>query len=182
MALSREKKTELIESYGEKMARAQVMIWTEQKGLTVDESTDLRGRVRDAGGNVVVVKNTLLREAMKSADLTIEDVFIEGPNMVTFVYDDIAPVAKAVVDFVGEHQNQMQLKGGLIEGKVAGVDQVRSLTDLPSREMLLSRMVGGFQAPISGLVNGLAGIMRGFVTVLDARRQQLEEGEAQASA
>lgn len=178
MALSREKKTELVESYGEKVARAQVMIWAQNGGLSVAESSDLRGRVREAGGEVVVVKNTLFQRVLEEANLSPDASLVEGPNMVAFVYDDIAPVAKAVVNFVVEHQRVIDLKGGIVNGTTISVDQVRALTDLPSREILLARVVGGMQAPITGFVGVLAGVIRSFANVLNARQRQLEEPEA----
>ena len=174
MALTRARKEQLVKEYGERLGRAQVVIWSQNMGLSVSLVAELRRQLRQAGAESVIVKNTLMRLALGQIGLPAAQEFMEGPSLVTFVYDDIAPAARAVVDFARLNDEVLEVKGGLIGGKVADVDQVRSLTTLPSRDVLLARVVGGIQAPVSGLVNVLSGVIRGFANVLEARRQQLE--------
>ena len=178
MALSREKKEQRLQEYAERLGRAQVMIWSSYLGLTVAGSTILRRQLRAAGAEVIVVKNTLMRAALEQAGLPLGENFMGGPRMVTFVYDEIAPAAKVLVSFARENDDIFQVEGGLIGGKLAGVEQIRSLTALPSRDALLAQVVGGIQAPISGLVGTLAAMIRGLVNVLNARSQQLESAES----
>ena len=90
------------------------------------------------------------------------------------MYGDIAPAAKAMIDFTRDKPDRLQVIGGLVGGKVVNSDGVQALTELPSREVLLARVVGGIQAPISGLVGTLGAMLRGVVNVLDAHRKQLE--------
>ncbi len=174
MAITRSKKQELLDSYSERLGRASVMIWTENKGISVPRIQALRSELRQTSAEAVVVKNTLMRLALEKAGLPYDEEMMSGASIVTFIYDDIAPAAKAVSTFASK-ADKLAIKGGLVDGKLIGVDQVDELTRLPSREELLSRVVGGMQAPISGLVGTLAAVVRGVVNVLDARRKQLEE-------
>ncbi len=178
MALSREKKTELLQEYSERLGRAQVMIWAQHSGISVQRAETLRHRLRDVGAEAVIVKNTLMRLALEEADLPMDEEMINGPRLVTFVYDDIAPATKVLTDFARENPEMVVIKTGLIGGQLATAQQVQSLNDLPSYDVLLAQVVGGIQAPISGFVNTLAAVLRGLVNVLDAYRSKLEEAEA----
>jgi len=178
LALSREKKEELLQEYSERLGRAQVMIWAQQNGISVQRAEILRHRLRDVGAEAVVVKNTLMRLAMEQADLPVDEEMINGPRLVTFVYDDIAPATKVLTDFARENPEMVVIKTGLIGGRLATAQQVQSLNNLPSYDVLLAQVVGGIQAPISGFVNTLAAVLRGLVNVLDAYREKLEEAEA----
>lgn len=173
MALTREKKESLVEEYGRRMARAQVMIWSRFGNLPTPVVNTLRNQLRGLNAEVMVVKNTLMERALEQAGLPVERSLMEGPFMVTFVYDEIAPVAKALSDFARLNP-AFQIAGGLVGGKYANAEQVQSLTNLPSREQILAQVLGGLQAPIRGLVNVLAGTIRGLVTVLNERAKQLE--------
>lgn len=174
MALTREQKEKQVERYSEKIGRAPVMIWSNYQGITVAEISELRRQLRAAGAQVMVVKNTLMQLALKGTNLPHDPEVMGGPCAVTFVYDDVAPAAKAVADFARRHEASFQIKGGLVGGKIADVAQIRSLATLPSREVLLARVAGGIQAPISGLAGTLAAVIRGLLNVVNARSQQLE--------
>jgi len=177
LAITRQKKEELLREYGERLGRAQVMIWSRYSGLTVAQVTALRTGLRQAGAEGVVVKNTLIRRALEEAELPIDQAVMDGPCVVTFVYDDIAPAAKVVTDFARANADQFVVQGGIIGDQIATAAQITSLTTLPSREVLLGQVVGGIQAPISGFVNVLAGVIRSFANVLNARKDQLEGSE-----
>lgn len=178
MAPSRERKKELIEEYGAKLSRAQVAIWSNFSGLTVAQVTDLRRQLRKAGAETMVVKNTLMRIALERADLPLDEEIMGGPCLVTFVYDDLAPAAKAVVDFARRNEQVLSVKGGLLNGELVTKEQIQALTNLPSRDVLLARVIGGMQAPVSGFVNTLAAIMRGLVNVLNAYSDKLQSAES----
>lgn len=174
MALTREQKEQLVKEYGEKLARSQVAIWANYRGVDVARFGAFRRQLRDAAAEGVVIKNTLMRIALEQAGLPSEVDFMVGPSMVTFVYGDIAAGTKVVADFAREAQEAFQITGGLIGSNVASAEQIRSLTNLPSREVLLAQVVGGIQAPISALVGTLAAVLRGLLNVLNARSEQLE--------
>lgn len=174
MALSRTQKERIVKEYGERLARAQVLIWSRYERVKFPEFQNLRAALRNANAETVVVTNTLMSRALQEAGLPVNDEFANGPSLVTFVYGDIAPAAKAMIDFTRDKPDRLQVIGGLVGGKVVNSDGVQALTELPSREVLLARVVGGIQAPISGLVGTLGAMLRGVVNVLDAHRKQLE--------
>ncbi len=173
LALTREKKADLIEEYGRRLARAQVMIWSRFGNLPTPVVNTLRNQLRGLHAEVMVVKNTLMGRALEEAGLPVEPSLMAGPYMVTFVYDDIASVAKTLSDFARLNP-AFEIAGGLVGGKYADAAQVQSLSTLPSREQILAQVLGGLQAPMRGLVNVLAGTIRGLVTVLNERAKQLE--------
>ncbi|MBC7237294.1 MAG: 50S ribosomal protein L10, partial [Chloroflexi bacterium] len=157
MALSRETKEALLQEYSERLGRAQVMIWAQYGGLSVKQAEALRRRLREVGAETMVVKNTLMELALKQANLPATEELVNGPRMVTFIYNnEIASATKALVDFIRENGELMSIRGGIVGGRLATPEQVQSLTNLPSYEVLLAQVVGGIQAPISGLVNTLA--------------------------
>ena len=174
MALTRQEKEQMLQEYGEKLQRAQVLIWADYRGTTVSQIQDLRGQLRSVGAEAMVVKNTLMRLALEKAELPVPSDAMAGPSAVTFVYDDVTAAAKVVAGFASANDRVFRIKGGMAGGKVIDVAQVATLTTLPSREVLLARVLGGIQAPVSGLVGTLAAVMRGFMTVLNARAEQLE--------
>ncbi len=174
MALTRQEKEQMLQEYSEKLQRAQVLIWADYRGTTVSQVQDLRGQLRPVGAEAMVVKNTLMRLALEQANLPVPSDIMAGPSAVTFVYDDVAAATKVVTGFALVNDRVFHIKGGMAGGKIINAGQVTTLTTLPSREVLLGRVLGGIQAPISGFVGTLAAVMRGFMTVLNARAEQLE--------
>jgi len=174
LALTREQKETLVQGYTDRLSKAQVLVLGHNKGLSVAQISNLRGELRKSGAEGVIVKNTLFRLALEQADLPVDKELMSGPMFVTFIYDDIAPAAKAVVDASKEREAKIEVLCGIIDGQIAGADQITVLTTLPSREALLGQVVGGIAAPMSGLVGTLAAVMRGLLTVLNGRSDQLE--------
>lgn len=174
MALTRQQKEEVVESYVDRLGRCEVIIWADYRGLGVKGFEALRAQLRQTGAETMVVKNTLMRVALDRAALPLGDAFMEGPNAVTFVYGEIAPAARAVVSFARENDQAFKIKGGLVGGRMVDAGAVAELTNLPTREVLLARVVGGMASPISGLVTTLSAVVGGLVNVVNARREQLE--------
>lgn len=158
----------------ERLGRARSMVVAEYRGLDVKEITDLRKQTRDAGVEFKVFKNTLTARAAKELNITGLDTYLEGPNGFAFAYDDPVAAAKALAEFAKSHE-ELVIKCGVLDGKVIDAAGVKSLADLPSREVLLSMLLRGMQGPISGLVNVLQGTIRNLVYALDAVRKQKEE-------
>lgn len=183
MALTKEQKQQLVQEYSERLGRSQVLIWSKYSGLSVAQVQNLRAQLRGAGAEAVVVKNTLMGIALEGVEWPRDHEIMSGPSLVTFIYDDIAPATKVLVEFARRNAEDLVISGGLIGGKLASADQVRSLTDMPSREVLLAQVVGGIQAPVSAFVGVLAASVRGIMNVLNARAEQLGGGdEAPAEA
>jgi large subunit ribosomal protein L10 len=174
LPISKERKQELIDQYGARMARAQVMIWSRYRSLRSSQMTTLRRQLQANKAEAVVVKNTLMQHALQGAHQPVDKEMMSGPCIVTFVYGEIPAAAKAVVDFSRVNGDLFQIVGGVVGGKLANGEQVRSLVSLPSREQVLAQLLGGLQAPISGLVGTLSAALRGIMTVLSERGKQLE--------
>ncbi|ADU52382.1 LSU ribosomal protein L10P [Thermaerobacter marianensis DSM 12885] len=171
--LTRAEKEALVEDLVGKLQRAQGVILTDFRGLNVAATSELRRRLRAQGVEYRVIKNTLIRRAAQQAGIEGLDALLEGPTALAFGYDDPVAPAKELSRFAKEFA-QLQIKGGLLQGRVIGVKEVQALADLPSREELLAKVMGGMQAPLSGLVGVLAATLRSFVYAVDALRRQRE--------
>lgn len=177
MAITKEKKRQLVADYLEKLNRAEMLIITDYRGLTVKQMQELRSSLAPHDAVFQVVKNTLFRRALSEAGKSMPEEFLEGPTAIGYVFGDLGPAAKAISDFANS-SDILKIKGGLLGERVISAEDVRSLGNLPPRDVLLSQVFAGMQAPIAGLVNVLSGTLRGLVNVLDARRRQLEEAAA----
>ncbi|WP_349687331.1 50S ribosomal protein L10 [Acidaminococcus sp. DS4831] len=146
-------------------------------GLTVAEDTELRSKMREAGVKYMVAKNTFIRIAAQEAGIEGLDAYLEHNTAVAFSAEDPVAPAKILNDFSKDHK-ALEIKAGVLDGKVIGLDEVKAVAELPSREELLAKLVGSMQAPISGLVNVLQGSIRNFVYTLEAVRQKKEQESA----
>ena len=164
-------KQAIVAELAEQLKSAKGMILTGYKGLTVAQDTELRRAFREAGVSYHVVKNTMLRLAAKEAGIEGLDEHLEGTTAFAFSAEDaVAPVKKNKL----EETDVLTVKVGMVEGKVIGLDEVKALASLPSREELIAKMLGSMNAPISNTVNVLQGVIRNAVYVLDAIRAQKE--------
>ncbi len=170
-------KVAVVDEIKDKLGRVQGAVITDYRGLNVAEVTELRKQLREAGVEYKVLKNTLTIRAAKESGLDDVVPLLEGPTAIAFGYEDPVAPAKIISDFAKTHQN-LEVKGGLLEGKILDIATVKALADLPSREVLLSQVARGMQAPVAGLVNVLQGTIRNAVYVLDAVRQKKEEAGA----
>ena len=168
-------KQAIVAELKEKLTGAKGAVLVNYRGLTVAQDTKLRRQLREAGVDYRVVKNTMTRIAAQEAGLEGLDAYLEGPTaMAISTTDPVAP-AKIITDFVKEHKLQvLEVKAGLVEGNVIDEKGVKALASLPSREVLIAKMLGSMQSPITGLVNVLQGSIRNLVYALDAVRQQKE--------
>jgi len=173
LALTRERKEMLVRQFAEMAARSSALIFTENQGLTVAEMTQVRRRVREAEGAYHVVKNTLLRLALAQAGLPIPDELLRGPTAVSFCLGEVPPVAKALVEATKELE-RLQIKGGILEGRVMDPEGIRALADLPTREVLMAQVLGGIQGPARQVAGVVAGGIRQILNLLQARIEQLE--------
>jgi len=172
--MSREKKVQIIDSLQQVFSRCSIGILTDYRGLSANEMTDLRRRLRELGIEYRVVKNTLARFAAQRAGKEEMVSFFEGPVAIAFGYGDITEPARALADYIQASKASMNIKGGFLPDRLLTSEDVTTLSTLPSREILLARVLGGMQSPISALVSQLTAPMRGIIGVLQARIQQLE--------
>ena len=134
----------------EKMEKAQGIVFTKYQGLTVEEDTELRKNLRNAGIEYKVYKNTLTTLAAKELGFDAAASMLEGPLSVAFGYEDPATAAKVLNDFAKTHK-KMELVGGIVQGEIFDDVKIKQLATIPSREVLISKLLGSFKAPLSNL-------------------------------
>jgi large subunit ribosomal protein L10 len=169
---AREEKQIVVQELAERLRASKGAVLTDYRGLSVAKVTDLRNKLRAAGVEYRVVKNTLLKRAADSAGIEGLDTYLEGPTALAMSVDPVAP-AKVLSDWIKANK-MLEIKGGIVEGRVINSTGVAGLADLPPREVLLATVVGTLQAPISGLVNVLHGPLRKLVYAVDAISKQKE--------
>lgn len=168
-------KQAVVAALKEKLSTSKGAVLTSYRGLTVAQDTKLRTKLREAGVHYQVVKNTMTRIAATEAGIEELNQYLEGTTaMAVSTTDPVAP-AKVISDFIKENKLEgLEIKAGLVEGKVIDAAGVKALAALPAREVLIAQVLAGMQSPIVGLVNVLQGSIRNVVYVLDAVRQQKE--------
>jgi large subunit ribosomal protein L10 len=180
LAITREKKQELVKGYGDLLNNCEAVVFVKSRGLSVAEVTELRGKIREVGGSYSVVKNTLFRLALAQAGLPVPDV-ISGPIAVGFCPEDIAPVVKVIKDFAKKvDDREYEIVGGIVGNDVLDARAADALASLPTRDVLFSQLLAGINAPATQLAGVMASGIRQVLYVLQARVDQLQEGEAAA--
>lgn len=155
----------------EQMQQAKAIVFTDYRGLSVSQITILRRELAKHNAILEVTKNSLISLAAKGADKQVEDTVFHGPTATLFAFgDEVAPI-KALMDFAKE-QELPTVKAGFLGADILSKQQVTALAALPSRDMLIAQTVGTIKAPLTGLVNVLAGNQRGLVYALAAIRDQ----------
>lgn len=163
---AREEKVQTVAEITDKFKGSVSTILTDYRGLTVAEVTELRKSLREAGVEFKVYKNTLARRATAEAGLTELDSYLTGPTAIAFSANDVVAPAKVLSEFAKKH-NALEIKAGVIEGKLVELDQIKAIADLPSREGLLSMLLSVLQAP-----------MRNFALAVKAVAEKQEGSQA----
>ena len=174
----RREKEAVIAEVAELLADADNVFVSDYRGLRVAELEELRGKLRESGATIKIVKNTLGGIAAKRSGREDLEEFLSGPTAVTFCGDDVVAAAKALAEFARTHP-QLEMRGGLLESSRVDPAGIKTLASLPSRDVLVAQFVGTLAAPISGLVTVLEGTISGFVRALDqVAQQRAAAGEA----
>lgn len=169
--LNIEEKGQVVSEIMEKFQKSSGVVLADYRGLTVAQVTQLRAQLRQAGVEYRVLKNTLVRRAANEVGVEGLDPYLAGPTAVAFSADPVAP-AKVLTEFAKANKlKSFQIKAGVVEGKVIGPEGVKALADLPSREVLLTMVVRGMQAPLAGMVNVLQGPIRKMGYALEEVRK-----------
>ncbi len=175
--MSKEKKAQIIEALQSEFSNCSIGIMTDYRGLSNAEITELRRKVQASDGTYKVIKNTLARFAAERAERPELSDSFEGPVAVAFGYGDIIQIAKAVADHVQTSGTTVSIKAGFLPERMLTAEEVISLARLPSKEILVARVIGRMKSPIWGLVGVLSAPLRGLSVVLQARIEQLEEAQ-----
>ena len=144
-----EEKKPVVDEISTHLKDAKSVVLVDYRGLTVEQDTQLRKQLREAGVSYKVYKNTMMRFAFKGTDYEPLDPYLNGPSGCAIVGGDdpIAP-ARIMCDFA-KKADKLEIKGGVVEGKLYDADGIKSLSTIPSREVLLSKLLGSLQAPVT---------------------------------
>ena len=173
-AATKMKKTDkqvLVDGLREKLGTASAVYYTDFTGLNVKRMTDLRRRLRRAGVEYVVIKNTLALRAVNESGLISQA--LKGPTGIVVAKDAVAG-AKVLSDFAKENDSKPAIKGGLFDGRTIDVAQVKALANMKSRDQLLSELAGTMQAPIAQFLGVMNSVLTNFAGALEALKQQKE--------
>jgi large subunit ribosomal protein L10 len=182
LALTRERKEELVAEYVDLLKDSKAIIFTEYRGMSNPEMTTLRRAVRDADGVYRVTKLTLLELAMEEAGYPRPDILSGAPLAVGFCLEEIPGVAKALTEFADEQTENLVVRGGLIGADFISAAEIEALAELPPLDVLRSQLIGLLDAPASQLVGVIQAGVAQVVNVLNAYVEQGEGGETAEAA
>ncbi len=171
---SHAEKAETVTAVHDRFKSAKMAIVTEYRGLTVAQITRLRREVRQASGEYQVIKNTLVRRALKDTHYTDLEPMLEGPNGWVFAYDDPVVLSKALVKFA-EDNEKIKIKGGVFEGQFLDPAKVKALSQMPSKPELQARLLATIQAPATQLVRLLQEPGAQVARLMDSVRKSKSE-------
>lgn len=180
MAISKEKKQELVANYRELLGDSSALIMTSYSGVTVKDLENVRRKIRDLGGEFHIVKNTLFSIVMNEAGITLPDETYIGTTAIGFATEDVPAVAKAIVDLARD-VDAVSIKGGLIDNVIYDAAQVEMLADLPPLPILRGQLLSVLQGPARRIALALAGSVRKLVDVTNAYAES-EGASSPASA
>jgi large subunit ribosomal protein L10 len=170
--LNKQNKQQVVAEMHEKLAKAKAVFLADFRGMSVEKATTLRNDLRGAEVEYKVVKNTLLELASAETEAAMLAPHFKGPTAVALTYSDPVAAAKVLAKYAKDQQAAFVLKGGVLSGKIITAAEIQALSELPSREVLIAKMLGSMNAPATNFVGVLAAIPGSFVRALDAIRQQ----------
>ncbi len=171
-----EEKKAVVQDLVEKIKGASAGVLVDYRGLSVEEDTALRVKLREAGVYYKVVKNTLTRFAANEVGLTELDPVLNGPTALALSEDPVAP-ARVLYDFAKTNPN-LEIKAGFLDGNVISIEEITRLASTPSREVLLAKIMGSLNSPISALARTLQAIVDNGVEPAEAASAASAKEEA----
>ena len=171
MSANVESKKQVVESILEKIKNAKSVVLIDYKGLTVLQDTEFRNDLRKANCEYKVLKNTMVRRAFNELGVTSFDEDLNGPTAVAFGQDETT-AAKVAVEACKKYNDTISIKSAYVDGSYVDKAGVVALSNMPSKEQLVAKMLGSMQAPISNFVGALSGITRKLVIALNAISEQ----------
>jgi large subunit ribosomal protein L10 len=175
--LERKEKEQVIADLHKQVEKFKAAVLTNYRGLKVEQMSQLRNRLREEKISFNVVKNTLMKLASQGTDLEKLKDYFEGPTAIAIAYGDPIPLAKILLDFQ-KTQPRLQIKAGLVEGRVTPPEEVKVLASMPPREVILAQVLRGIQTPGAQLAGVLNAVLQQMANVIQARVDQLAESES----
>ena len=173
MALTRKQKENIVKRYGTLLEESDAFFITEYHAMTVSLSEQLRWLIRQQDGEYVVIKNTLFNIALRNFQLTPPEDLLVGPVGIVFSKGNLPGVAKAIIDFSDDHEDHLNIKGGMLGNDVFYGDRVEGIASMPTREELLAQIMGILVQPQQDLVNTLHTATGGVINVLQPATSQV---------
>ena len=169
-----EKKEKIVKDLEQVFAKATIGVVTDYRGLKTPELNELRRKLRENNAEYRVVKNSLAQIAARSTGQNYLDNTFKGPVGVAFGYGDAAKTAKVISDHLRTSKSSLKMAWGFLDGRILKAGELEALAKLPSREVLLARILGGIQGPMYGIVSVISAPLRQMAQVLQARVKQME--------
>jgi large subunit ribosomal protein L10 len=174
--LKKEEKRQLVQDLHEELENSKAVFVADYMGLTVEKITKLRREIRGAGGSFQVVKNTLLRRASADTSAKVIEQHFVGPTAIAIAGADPVAVAKALVNFAKDNE-ELEIQGAALGASALSAAEVQELAKMPPKEVLLARLLGTLNAPVSNFVGVLAAMVAQLVYVLKAVENKKMQGE-----
>lgn len=159
MSNNLEAKKQVVAGIVEKFQKAQSIVFVDYRGLNAEETTNMRADCRKAGVEYLVLKNTMIERAAEELNITDLKAHLEGPTAVAFSMNDPASAAKIMLKYAKDTK-KLSVKCGFLEGAVVGEDVVQSLSELPSREVLIAKIMGSLNAPVTNFVYAVEAVRK----------------------
>lgn len=177
LAITREKKAELLEEYKAEIQKASALVFTNYRGTSVTQLRSLRNKLGDTGTSYIVVKNSIFGLALEQLGRTKPDKLLAGPNGVAFITEDIGKSVTALNDWI-KAEKVLEVTGALVESSVVDAAGAQALADLPTKEQTLAAILGTINAPASNLARILNAPSASLARVINARVEKMQEAAA----
>jgi large subunit ribosomal protein L10 len=181
LAITKQHKNEVVDEYVDWINRSRALIVSEYVGLSMKQIDELRAKVREAGGEFHIVKNTLGRVAFKEAGLSEPEGILRGSTAICFAFQDAPAIAKVMAEYA-KSSDFLKIKGGYLDKSAIGAEDVKALADLPPLPVMRAQLLGVFNAPAGKLVRTLAEPARQLAAVLKAYADKDASTEAATAA
>lgn len=181
MAITKERKDELVAQYIDLIEQSDAIFLAEYKGMTVKQVEELRKKLRESNGSFHVTKNTLLKVALQQTGRAVPDDLLHGQIAAGFALSEAPTVAKTLLEYA-KTQEKLIVRGGVVNQSVLSADQVDAFSKLPGLDQLRAQLVGMLQTPSRGIVSAVANGVRQVVNVLDAYAKKDENAAAAEAA
>lgn len=172
------KKQEIVGELKEKFERSKVVIATNYVGLNVAQMNALRRKLREAGSEYHVVKNTLLHRAAEGNTAESLRAYFKGNTAIALHFSDPVAPAKVLIDFIKDNNEKLVIKAGSLGGKLVSADGIKALADLPSRDVLLGQLLSVMNGVPTSLVRVLSGVPQKLLNVLTAIKDQRQSAQS----
>jgi large subunit ribosomal protein L10 len=171
LAISKKRKEELVAQYIDWLNRSQAMFVTDYVGLSMKDIDELRGKIREVGGEFHIIKNTLSKVAFDKAEVELPDEFLEGATAIAFAFQDTPGTAKAISELAREF-DFVKIKGGYLNRQPIGAADVKALAELPPLPVIRAQLLGTLMAPANKLARVLSEPARQVAAVIKAHAEQ----------